>query len=48
MVSINPRYDHREAWAYIQELLQGETDVVDLGESWEEAITGACQHEDEL
>lgn len=48
MVSINPRYDHREAWTFIQELLQGETETVDLGDSWEEAITGACQHEDEV
>ncbi|MCA0456291.1 MAG: hypothetical protein LCI00_20090 [Chloroflexi bacterium] len=48
LVSINPRYDHREAWAFIQEVLQGETELVDLGESWEQAINGACQHEDEL
>src|SRR5688572_20300087 len=32
MVSINPRYDHREAWTFINELLQGETETVDLGD----------------
>lgn len=47
MVSINPRYDYSEAWAWIYHLLEGETQTVDLGDSWEAAIDHACQHEDE-
>jgi hypothetical protein len=48
MVSINPRYDHVEAWAWIYHSLEGETQIVDLGETWEEAIDVACQSEDEF
>ena len=48
MVSINPRYDHSEAWKWIRHLLEGETQFVELGETWEEAIDVACQNEDEF
>lgn len=48
MVSINPRYDHVEAWTWIHHLLEGETEVVELGDTWEEAIDLACQHEDDF
>src|SRR5438045_3266355 len=48
MVSINPRYDHLEAWTWIYHTLEGETKIVDLGETWEEAIDTACQSEDEF
>lgn len=47
MVSINPRYDHQEAWTWIYSLLEAETQIIDLGETWEEAIELACQSEDE-
>ena len=47
MVSINPRYDHLEAWNWIYNTLEGETQIVDLGETWEQAIDWACQSEDE-
>lgn len=47
-VSINPRYDHLEAWTWIYHTLEGETQTVDLGETWEQAIDGACQSEDEV
>jgi len=47
LVTINPRYDHLEAWTFIRDLLEAETQVVDLGEPWEEAITLACESEDE-
>jgi hypothetical protein len=48
MVSISPRYDHVEAWTWIHQVLEGETEVVELGETWEEAIDLACQHEDDF
>jgi hypothetical protein len=48
MVSINPRYDHDEAWTWIRQLLEGETQFVELGETWEQAIDWACQSEDEF
>ena len=48
MVSINPRYDYIEAWTWIRHLLEGETEVVELGETWEDAIDLACQHEDDF
>ena len=48
LVSINPRYDHLEAWNWIYHTLEGETQVVDLGETWEDAIDMACQNEDEF
>ncbi|MBA3870457.1 MAG: hypothetical protein ABI970_05045 [Chloroflexota bacterium] len=48
MVSINPRYDHLEAWNWIYNTLEGETQIVDLGETWEQAIDWACQSEDEI
>ena len=47
MVCINPRYDYREAWAWIREMLETETQIVDLGDTWESAIELACQSEDE-
>ena len=47
MVNINPRYDHLEAWNWIYHTLEGETQIVDLGDTWEEAIDVACQSEDE-
>ena len=48
MVSINPRYDHAEAWTWLHNTLEGETQVVELGETWEQAIDRACQCEDDL
>ena len=47
MVCINPRYDYREAWAWIREMLETETQIIDLGDTWESAIELACQSEDE-
>jgi len=47
-VSINPRYDHLEAWRWIRATLEGEAQIVDLGDTWEEAIDLACQSEDEF
>lgn len=47
MVSINPRYDHMEAWTWIRQLLESETKIVDLGNTWEEAIELAFESDDE-
>lgn len=47
LVCINPRYDHLEAWNFINDMLLGETQIVDLGETWETAIAGACQSRSE-
>lgn len=38
MFSFNPRYDHEEAWLWIHELLDTETNFIELNDSWEEAI----------
>lgn len=45
LVSINPRYDHLEAWTWIHALLEAETQAVDLADGWEEAINYACEHQ---
>lgn len=47
MVSINPRYDPLEAWTFIQNVLQGEAQPVELEAAWEKAIVDACQHSEE-
>ena len=38
MFSINPRYDHQEAWLWIHELLESETEEVELSDIWEQAL----------
>ena len=45
LFSINPRYDHEEAWVWISDLLESEASHVELTESWEDAIRSA--HEEE-
>jgi len=47
-ININPRYDHLEAWTWIRDMLEGEAQIVDLGDTWEDAIDLACQSEDEF
>jgi hypothetical protein len=43
LVTINPRYDAQEVWAWISDLLEAEASEVELNESWEEAIATACE-----
>jgi len=47
LISINPRYDHMEAWTWIRDMLEAETQIIELEETWEAAIDSACQSEDE-
>lgn len=39
--AFNPRYDHEEAWLWINEILESETNAVDLHDTWEAAIDDA-------
>ena len=39
--AINPRYDHEEAWLWINDLLNSETSKVELNKRWEDAIDSA-------
>lgn len=41
MFAINPRYDHEETWLWVTELLESETNTVELGDDWEAAIDEA-------
>lgn len=43
LLSINPRYDHEEAWLWVNELLESEAKTIDLQASWEEAINEAVE-----
>ncbi len=43
LVMLNPRYDAQEVWLWLYDLLEAETHEVELDEWWEEAITTACQ-----
>lgn len=43
LLSINPRYDHEEAWLWINELLESEAKQIDLQSSWEDAISKAVE-----
>ncbi|MBL8163596.1 MAG: hypothetical protein JNJ61_16545 [Anaerolineae bacterium] len=47
LVTINPRYDAQEVWLWMYETLETEAHVVELNESWEDAIVGACVYPDE-
>ncbi|MCU0513201.1 MAG: hypothetical protein MUE40_11590 [Anaerolineae bacterium] len=47
LFSINPRYDHMEAWHWIRQTLDEETHFVELSERWENAILEAGQAYDE-
>jgi hypothetical protein len=38
MFGINPRYDHEEAWMWIYRMLESETQPVELGSLWTEAL----------
>ncbi len=44
--TINPRYDAQEVWVWLRDLLEGETQQIELSEAWEEAITVACGQDD--
>ncbi len=46
LFGINPRYDHEEAWLWINDMLASETQQVELNQRWENAIDNA--HETEL
>ena len=43
MFAINPRYDHEEAWLWINDLLESEGCRVELDAEWESAIEEAQQ-----
>jgi hypothetical protein len=45
MIAINPRYDHQEVWLWIYELLEMETQNIELSERWEAMIDAVCQQE---
>jgi len=45
LFSINPRYDHEEAWLWINELLETESSQIELQEPWEKAITQAFEND---
>jgi hypothetical protein len=47
-ICINPRYEHLDAWKWIHDMLEGEAQIIELGDTWEEAIDMACQSEDEF
>jgi hypothetical protein len=38
MFGINPRYDYEEAWMWIYRMLESETEPVELGGLWTEAL----------
>lgn len=46
LFSINPRYDHMEAWHWIKQTLDDETRFVELSDRWENAILEAQQQDD--
>jgi hypothetical protein len=45
MYTINPRYDHQEAWLWIHELLETETARIELNDFWENALGEICKVE---
>lgn len=47
LYTINPRYDHQEAWLWIHELLETETRNLELSEAWENALDDICRDETE-
>jgi hypothetical protein len=47
LVEINPRYHREEAWAWISDVLEGETRLVELEAGWETAIETAFESTDE-
>jgi hypothetical protein len=46
LVTMNPRYDAQEVWLWIYDLLEAETQQIELDDSWEAAIVMACESED--
>jgi hypothetical protein len=42
LYTINPRYDHQEAWLWIYDLLEVETKTIELNELWEDALSDVC------
>ena len=47
LIELNPRYDHKEAWSWVCELLESDTRLVELEETWESAIETAFEDKDE-
>jgi hypothetical protein len=47
LFSINPRYDYQEAWLWIYDLLQSETQTVELNAIWDEALGITAEEEDD-
>lgn len=41
VIQIDPRYDAKEAWRWVQETLEAESRRVELRSDWEDALTGA-------
>lgn len=41
LFALNPRYEHRETWVWITDLLESETKPVALDAEWENAIEAA-------
>jgi hypothetical protein len=47
LFSINPRYDHEDAWLWIFALLEAEAKKVTLTDTWEDALKEAQRRKDE-
>lgn len=45
LFAINPRYDYEETWLWLNEVLDSETNLVELDDSWETAIHEAVLNE---
>jgi hypothetical protein len=45
LYTINPRYNHQEAWDWIRELLETEAHTVELNDVWENALGDVCKVE---
>lgn len=41
LFTINPRYDHQEAWLFIYDSAEAESKNVELNEIWEKALEDA-------
>jgi hypothetical protein len=38
MFNINPRYEHEEVWLWIHRLLEGESEEIELSNTWENVL----------
>ena len=45
LFSINPRYDHQEAWLWIHEMLECESKDVELADMWNQILEDVSQNE---